>query len=151
MDKTDIGIIKCLTKNARMNASQIGEKVGLSVSAIIERMKKLEASGLIHQYTAVLDEKLAGFDTQALISIRLEHPKYNESFSRCMREHPAVTDCYYLTGDFDYMARVVTESTEDLTKVLNDIKVMPGVSLTRTFVILENVKHRGQAIPDEKQ
>ena len=147
MDKIDIGIIQCLTEDARMNASQIGSKVNLSVSAVIERMKKLEASGLIRGYTAVVDERLAGYDINALISVRLEHPKYNQSFCQQMREYTAVMECFYITGDFDYMARVCVGSTEELTKVLNDIKQLPGVSLTRTYVVLESVKQGTSVIP----
>lgn len=150
MDKTDIGIIRCLTEDARMNASQIGARVNLSVSAVIERMKKLEASGLIRRYTAVIDERMAGFDTQALISVRLEHPKYNQSFAEQMCAHPAVMECFYITGDFDYMARVTVSSAEELTKVLNDIKLIEGVSLTRTFVVLENIKQGTSVIPKLK-
>ena len=147
MDKIDVGIIRCLTQDARMNASQIGAKVNLSVSAVIERMKKLESSGLIRRYTAVIDEHKAGFGTQALISVRLEHPKYNESFNKQMCAHPSVVECFYLTGDFDYMARVTVSSGEELTKVLNDIKQIPGVSLTRTYVVLETVKQDTPVIP----
>lgn len=147
MDKTDIGIIRCLTEDARMNASQIGAKVNLSVSAVIERMKKLEASGLIHGYRAVIDERLAGYDINALISVRLEHPKYNQSFCQQMCDYSAVMECFYITGDFDYMARVCVGSTEELTKVLNDIKQLPGVSLTRTYVVLESVKQGTPVVP----
>ena len=147
MDKTDIGIIRCLTEDARMNASQIGAKVNLSVSAVIERMKKLEASGLIHGYRAVIDERLAGYDINALISVRLEHPKYNQSFCQQMCDHSAVMECFDITGDFDYMARVCVGSTEELTKVLNDIKQLPGVSLTRTYVVLESVKQGTPVVP----
>jgi len=147
MDRIDINILQCLTKDARMNASQISQKVNLSVSAVIERMKKMEASGLIRGYTAVIDEKLAGFNVQAMISIRLEHPKYNQEFNRQMCSHDRVMECFYITGDFDYMARIGVSSTEELTKVLHDIKQMPGVSLTRTFVVLENVKQHTPTLP----
>lgn len=147
MDKIDQGIIRCLTEDARMNASQIGAKVNLSVSAVIERMKKLEASGLIRGYTAVIDERLAGYDINALISVRLEHPKFNHSFCDQMRSHSAVMECFYITGDFDYMARVCVGSTQELTRVLNDIKQLPGVSLTRTYVVLESVKQGTPVIP----
>ena len=122
IDNIDAGIISCLTKDVRMNASQISQQVNLSVSAVIEPMKKLEASGLIRGYTAVIDERMAGFDVQALISIRLEHPKYNIDFVRQIRAHECVTECFYITGDFDYMARITAGFTEELTKVLHDIK-----------------------------
>jgi len=150
MDKIDVGILRCLTEDARMNASQIGARVNLSVSAVIERMKKLEASGLIRRYTALIDERLAGYDTQALISVRLEHPKYNESFAQQVCAHPCVMECFYITGDFDYMTRVSVGSTEELTKVLNDIKQIPGVSLTRTYVVLENIKQGTPVFPRVK-
>lgn len=147
MDNIDIKILQCLTKDARMNASQISSTVNLSVSAVIERMKKLENSGLIRGYTALIDERLAGYDVQAMISIRLEHPKYNQSFAKQMRDHRCVMECYYITGDFDYIARVSAGSTEELTKVLNDIKQIPGVSLTRTYVVLDNIKQGTSLIP----
>ena len=60
MDKIDVKIIECLKKNARENASVIGSQVNMSVSAVIERIKKLEANGIIKQYTVVLDSKKLG-------------------------------------------------------------------------------------------
>ena len=147
MDHIDIKILRYLTKDARMNASQISQKVNLSISAVIERMKKMEASGLIKGYTAVIDEKLAGFNVQAMISIRLEHPKYNQEFNRQMCSHERVMECFYITGDFDYIARIGVSSTDELTKVLHDIKQIPGVSLTRTYVVLDNIKQSASVIP----
>ena len=151
MDKIDANILACLTRDARMNASQISQQVNLSVSAVIERMKKMEASGLIKGYTAVLDEAVAGIQVQAMISIRLEHPKYNQEFNRRMQEHRSILDCFYITGDFDYIARIGVSTTEELTKVLHDIKEIPGVSLTRTFVVLENVKQSAAGFPGMQQ
>ena len=150
MDRIDANILKCLTRDARMNASQISQQVNLSVSAVIERMKKMEASGLIRGYTAVIDERQAGVNVQAMISIRLEHPKYNQEFNHQMCAHESVMECFYITGDFDYIARIGVSSTEELTKVLHDIKQIPGVSLTRTYVVLDNVKQNSSVIPRTK-
>lgn len=147
MDHIDAKILHCLTADARMNASQISQKVNLSVSAVIERMKKMEASGLIRGYTAVIDEGKAGLNVQALISIRLEHPKYNQEFNRQMCCHERVMECFYITGDFDYIARIGVASTEELTQVLHDIKQIPGVSLTRTYVVLDNIKQNLSFVP----
>ena len=58
-----------------------------------------------------------------------------------MKLHPLIMECYYITGDFDYMVRAVAQSAGELTKVLNDIKEIPGVSLTRTYVVLSGVKN----------
>ena len=147
MDHIDAGIIRCLTQDARMNASRISQQVNLSLSAVLERIKKLEASGLIKGYTAVIDERMAGFDVHALISIRLEHPKYNAEFIRQIQAHERVMECFYISGDFDYMARISAGSTEELTSVLNSIKQIPGVSLTRTYVVLDNIKQNMPVIP----
>ena len=147
MDQIDAKILQCLTKDARMNASQISRQVNLSLSAVLERMKKMELSGVIKGYTAVIDERKAGINVQAMISIRLEHPKYNQEFNRLMCGHENVMECFYITGDFDYIARIGVASTEELTRVLQDIKQIPGVSLTRTYVVLENVKQHIPFIP----
>ncbi len=117
------------------------------MSAVSERIRKLEQSGLIKGYTAIIDEQAAGYGTKAIISIRLENAKYNDSFSQMMNEHPNVAECYYITGGYDYIARVATGSVAELTRVLNDIKDMPGVSYTHTYVVLEDVKQGGAVCP----
>ena len=81
MDKTDFRILKCLKENSRENATTIGAKINLSTSAVIERIKKMEAAGIIRQYTTIIDnEKISNVIT-AFISVRLEHPKFNESYN----------------------------------------------------------------------
>ncbi|MEE0639137.1 MAG: winged helix-turn-helix transcriptional regulator [Acutalibacteraceae bacterium] len=85
MDKIDVKIIECLKKNARENASVIGSQVNMSVSAVIERIKKLEANGIIKQYTVVLDSKKLGMDITAFISVSMEHPKYNNNFNEFVK------------------------------------------------------------------
>ena len=71
MDKIDIKIIECLKKNARENASVIGSQVNMSVSAVIERINKLEANGIIRQYTGVLDSNKLGIDITSFISVSI--------------------------------------------------------------------------------
>jgi len=141
MDKTDIKILECLRENARINASLIGERINMSVSAVIERIKKLESAGIIKKYTAILDEKKLGKETTAFISVRLEHPKYNEGFRESVKKLPEIIECYYLTGDFDYILKVITASTGTLAQILDEIKSINGVSLTRTLVVLSTVKN----------
>lgn len=148
MDIIDIKILEFLRGNSRINASLIGEQVNMSVSAVIERIRKLEASGIIKQYTTILNAKLLGKDTTAFISVRLEHPKYNESFMESVKKQPEIIECYYLTGDFDYILKVITASTETLARVLNEIKSIKGVSLTKTVVVLSTVKNEVSCFPE---
>ncbi len=140
MDELDKKIIACLRENARMSASSIGQKVNLSVSAVIERIRRLEKSGVIRQYTALIDPAYMGRDICAFISVSLEHPKHNENFSKCVNENPHIEECHYVTGDFDFLVKVATDSTRSLESVLGEIKSIQGVSLTRTLVVLSTVK-----------
>jgi len=149
MDKIDTKILGLLRGNSRMNASLIGEQINMSVSAVIERIRKLEDSGIIKQYTAILDAKLLGKGTMAFISVRLEHPKYNENFIECVKKQTDIIECYYLTGDFDYILKVITASTDSLSTTLNEIKSIKGVSLTRTLVVLSMVKNEVSVSPEE--
>lgn len=148
IDAIDIKILEILRKNSRVPASFISERISMSVSAVSERIKKLEASGIIKQYTAVLDSKKLGKDTTAFISVRLEHPKYNDQFTVNVKNQPEIIECYYLTGDFDYLLKVITSSTEMLSEILNIIKSIKGVSLTKTVVVLSEVKNDFSCSPD---
>ncbi len=149
MDQVDIKILDYLRANARMSASVIGEHVNLSVSAVIERIKKLENQGIIKQYTVVLDSKLIGKDIAAFISVSLEHPKYNAGFIESVKNSSQITECHYITGDSDFILKVITDSTQSLEGILNLIKSIKGVSQTKTLVILSTLKRDVSVLPDE--
>lgn len=148
MDKTDVKILSCLQENARMNASAIAEKVNLSTSAVIERIRKLENSGCIAQYTAILSDEAMGRDVSAFISIGIEHPKYVEGFIEAVNKQKDITQCYYMAGDFDFLLHVMTASTQTLTGVLENVKRIPGVSLTRTYLVLRRSKNVLSVLPE---
>jgi Lrp/AsnC family leucine-responsive transcriptional regulator len=148
MDELDRKILRCLCENARMSASAIGARVNLSVSAVIERIRKMEHSGIIRQYTALVNPTCMGRDICAYISVSLEHPKYNEGFAHAVRHNPHIDECHYVTGDFDFLVKVAVDSTRSLESVLGEIKSIPGVSLTRTLVVLSTIKQDVPGIPD---
>lgn len=147
MDETDIKIIKNLSQNARMNASEIGERINMSVSAVIERIRKMEAAGVIRQYTLVLDPQKIDKSVCAFVSISLEHPKYNEGFIESVNQNADIVECNYVTGDFDFLLKVMTASTETLAGLLNNVKSIRGVSLTRTLVVLSTTKNTFSPLP----
>jgi Lrp/AsnC family leucine-responsive transcriptional regulator len=148
IDRTDLQILKHLKENARINASVIGERISMSVSAVIERIRKLESAGVIRQYTVVLDPQKIGKDICAFISVSLEHPKFNDGFIASVRSESQIIECHYITGDFDFLLKVMTGSTEGLTDVLNSIKCIKGVSLTRTLIVLSTTKNEYTVLPD---
>lgn len=100
MDNVDIKILNYLKENSRQKASSISEEINLSVSAVLERIRKLENSGIIKKYTMVLDRKKIGYDMLAYIEVGLEHPKYYDNFTEEVLKNKQILSCHYITGDF---------------------------------------------------
>ena len=140
MDNTDAKIIHCLSENARMSASMIGERINMSVSAVIERIKKLEQSGVIKRYPVILNPESIGKEMTAFVFVNLEHPRYNDLFIESMNQNSEVTECHTITGNHDFLIKVTTHSTITLERILDDIKRIKGVSLTHTLVVLRSTK-----------
>lgn len=140
MDNIDLKIIRCLTNNARMSASEVAGKVKLSTSAVIERIKKLEQNGTILGYTTVLDSGKLGKDVTAIMSIVVDHPKYNDGLIAAVNANPHITECLYIAGEVDFFIKVVTDNTKTLETVLNELKSIPGVSKTKTNIVLNSPK-----------
>jgi len=148
MDAIDVKILRTLGQNARQKASVVSREVGLSVSAVIERIHKLEDSGVIAGYTTVLDQKRLGQDIGAWIEVCLEHPKHYDNFTAQIQLMDNVLACYYLTGDFDFTLHVVASSSEALEALHRQIKRMEGVSSTKTHFILKDVKRGTGPLPE---
>ncbi len=149
MDNIDNKILHCLAKNARMNSSDIAKKVKLSTSAVIERIKKLESSGTILGYIAVVNPAKLNKDVIAMMNVAIDHPKYNDGFVAAVAKNPHITECMYIAGDFDYLLKVLTDNTKTLEEVLNEIKGIEGVSKTKTSIVLSSPKHE-YSIPVKK-
>lgn len=149
MDAIDYQILSCLKENARENATNIGTKINLSTSAVIERIKKLENSGLIQQYTTIINQNVVGRELMAFITVRLEHPKHYENFVEVINANSSIAECYYIAGDFDFILKVITTTGKSLEEILNYIKSIDGVSLTRTSVVLSTNKHEVCLLPDK--
>lgn len=149
MDTLDKKIIRLLQKNARVTASEIASEINLSVPAVSERLKKLEASGVIMQYTAIVDPEHFNKALMALVFVTLERPRFSDIFAEFVIEQNDILECHYLAGDYDYALKVVTENTATLQELLNRIKSVQGVQDTRTIVILSTAKNNYSVIPEE--
>ena len=114
MDETDRKILQHLKENARTSATDLSKKVNLSVAAVAERIRKMEAAGIIEKYTTVLNQRMLGNDVSALMEVSLEHPKYFDRFTRKISEMEDVEACYYMTGDYDFMLKINTHSSATL-------------------------------------
>lgn len=140
MDAIDYKILKILQKNARETASNISKEIHLSVSAVIERIRKMEETGVIKEYTIIVDEKKTGNEMTALMEVSLEHPKFFDSFADAIQKLEYIVSCYYQTGDFDLIIRISCHSSDELEEIHRQVMSLPGVDATRTHVVLKNVK-----------
>ena len=121
LDKLDKAILRCLQKNGRETYDVIGAAIGLSPSAVLRRVKRLEEAGVIDRYVALVKPEAVGLGLIAYLNVRLE--KHTESHKRnpmdvfraSVQTWPEVVECSSLTGEMDYLLRVVVSATvEDL-------------------------------------
>jgi len=127
----------------------VGERINMSVSAVIERIKKLEQSGVIKCYPVILNPEAIGKETVAFIFVSLEHPRFNDLFVEKVIQNCEITECHMITGDFDFLIKVMTHSTKSLEKILDGVKRIKGVSLTRTLVVLRSAKEEFVSVSPE--
>jgi len=150
MDNIDVKILKLLQKNARISASEISGEINLSISAVSDRLKKLESSGIIQQYTAIISPRQLKKDLTAIMFISLERPKFTDKFLESVNRENDILECHYLAGDFDYALKIITENTFTLEQLLNRIKSVQGVQKTRTVVVLSTVKNSYSVSPESE-
>ena len=148
MDILDYKILSLLKTNAREKASAISREIHLSVSSVIERIHKLETSGIIQSYTIITDEAAIGNDLTALMEISLEHPRFTENFVQYIKSNPNIVSCYYLTGEFDYMLKICCHSSKELEEIHREIKQQEGIRMTITHYVLRTEKNIYTSLPE---
>lgn len=141
MDSIDVKILEILQKNARISVSEISNQVSLSLSAVSERLKKLEASKVIKEYTAILDSELLDKELSVIMNISLENPQATNDFIDFIAKEREILECHYITGDYDYALKITTKNTKTLEDMMNRIKSVKGIKKTQTNVILSTIKN----------
>ena len=148
MDILDYKILSLLKTNAREKASAISREIHLYVYSVIERIHKLETSGIIQSYTIITYEAAIGNDLTALMEISLEHPRFTENFVQYIKSNPNIVSCYYLTGEFDYMLKICCHSSKELEEIHREIKQQEGIRMTRTHYVLRTEKNIYTSLPE---
>lgn len=141
MDTTDEAILGLLKQNARASVSQISKQVNLSVPAVSERIKKLEQSGVIRQYTVRLDRGMTGGRLLAFIFVNLDKTESIGDFREVIITYPCVLECHHVAGPYDYLLKVAVEDTQALENFLSGtLKKMEGVAGSNTIISLAALK-----------
>jgi len=142
-DLFDRRILEALQRDGRMTSIALAEQVHRSASQCARRVQRLEEIGVIRSYRAVLDPTALGLGIAGVVSLSLEkHVKANIlELHREIAEQPAIVECLSVTGDSDYQLRIVARDLREFSALLmNSIVPMPGVSTTRSSIILDQVK-----------
>jgi DNA-binding Lrp family transcriptional regulator len=145
LDRIDIKILNELQQNANLTNVQLASRVNLSPSPCLARVKNLEKLGVIDRRIAVLDAAVLGIGVTAFIQIKLEKQAQIslENFTRAIDRLNQVMECYLITGDHDYLLRVMVADIEDLEDlIVNKISRIPGVSCIRSNLALRRISHK---------
>jgi len=144
MDKTDIAILRALQRDGRASAQQLSDQVGLSTAPVWRRVKSMEADGVIQGYHARVDRSKVGLQSCMFVQIGLERHIAStvENFERSVRDAPEILECYAVTGDSDFLLKILVESPEAYDQFLHRFLFnLPGIRQTRTIVALREIKN----------
>lgn len=145
LDEVDVRILDQLQRDAKLTNVELASRVHLSPSPCLARVRRLERSGLIGGYVALLDPRRVGLAVSVFIQVRLEKQveRALEVFEAAMREHPEVMECYLMTGDSDYLIRVVVPDVPALERfIVDSLARIPGVANIRSSFALKQVKYQ---------
>jgi len=135
VEETDRAILSALAGDGRQSYTDLAEKVGLSVSAVHQRVRRLEQRGVIRGYTAVLDNEALGLPLTAFVAIRPIDPSQPDDAPERLADLPEIESCYSVAGDDFYLLLVRVASPADLERLLQEIRKAANVA-TRTTVVL---------------
>jgi DNA-binding Lrp family transcriptional regulator len=143
LDRYDRLILQILQRDGRLPNSELAERVNLSESACLRRVRALELDGLIEGYTALLNQQKAGLGVNVFVSITLERQERADmaAFEQAVRAVPEVMECYLMTGEYDYLLRVVVADTADFERLHSrHLTSLPHVSRLHSSFALRTVQ-----------
>jgi Lrp/AsnC family leucine-responsive transcriptional regulator len=142
-DLVDRKILSALRADGRLTVNELGAKVGLSQSACWTRLKRLEANGAIRRYAAILDHKAIGLPNTVFVELTLNKhdDKVLEEFGAALARMPEVIEAHLVSGDYDYLVKVVVSDTEHYERFLREtLYKIPGIQHSRSCFALRALK-----------
>lgn len=141
LDDIDRELLRLLQQDDRLSYADLGKAVGLSISGVNARLRKLIAAGIIAEFSARLDPAAIGMRLCAFIHVVLERPEHDEPFIAAVRDNDAILECHHVTGDYSYLLKIRVPTTAELERLITyEIKKLPGVARTHTVIALSSPK-----------
>ena len=141
IDELDARILEILQRNARTTQSDIAKAVGLAPSAVLERMRKLEAKGVIREHVTIIDPHVANRSLLAFVAVRTNEYGVDQPSAQALSQIAEVLEIHHVAGEDCFLLKVRAKDAEHLGQMLRrQIASVPGVTSTRTTIVLETVK-----------
>ena len=142
LDEIDVRILALLQEHCKMPLAKIGQRVGLSAPAVIERIKKLEEGAVITGYSAIVDARKVGCDITAFIGVLTSHPRSIRDVEQQIEDRPEVLECHHVTGGYTLLLKVKTANTTTLEELISHLRSIEGVARTETMIVLSTHTER---------
>ncbi len=144
LDEIDLRILKCLQQDGRITHVELSDRVYLSAPQCYRRIRRLEKERVIDRYVSLVSAKQLGFDVMAFVSVTLDKAQYRrlDQLEKVLSNFPEVLECHAITGDHDYLLKIVARNLESYASFLNTkLMQVPGVISVRSSVRLGEVKY----------
>ena len=143
LDRIDRNILSTLQKEGRISYTDLADKVGLSTTPCIERVKRLEKDGFIEGYYARLNPEVLGYSMLVFVEISLSYqsPDAFDKFNRAVSNLPYIMECHLVSGDSDYLLQARIKDMSEYRALLGDMLLtLPGVKNSKSYIVMEEVK-----------
>lgn len=143
MDNYDLSILRHLQVDGRISNLQLAEKIHLSPPQTLRRVRALEEANVIRAYTAQVSPEAIGLGVMAFVSLSLDREQYRNvrEIERNLMAFPDIIECHTISGDFDYLLKVVASDLKGLSQFLTDkLMQVPGVGNLRSMICMEEIK-----------
>jgi Lrp/AsnC family leucine-responsive transcriptional regulator len=143
LDRYDRILLKMLQENGRASNVELSDKANLSAPQCYRRVRRLETEGIIRGYAAQIAPEAIGLAVVAFVNLTIDREKFKQvrEMEKVIRQFPEILECYTISGDFDYLLKVVATDLKSLSNFLTDrLMQVPGVSGVRSMVCLEEIK-----------
>ena len=143
LDKIDRKILQLLQGNGRMSMTELAEQVGMSVSPVTERVRRLEREGVITAYCARINPEALGLGLLVFVEIKLRSKSGNifDEFRRAVAQVPQILECYLVSGEYDYLLKVRLPDMAAYRDLLGDVLLqLPAAAESRSYVVMEEAK-----------
>jgi len=147
LDEVDVQLLSLLQQDGRITNADLAKSVGLSPPSVLQRVRVLEKAGLIKGYFGILDAEKLGLRITALamISLSLHQEQPIERFRRSVNEIPEVLECYHVSGEFDFLLKIVVKDIRSYEQLIRErLSKIKGIQQIKTSFVLATTKHTTQ-------